>query len=199
MKTTHLFFCILVFSSTTLFAQEKDLKGIYSDVTTAINSALLTKSGSKELSGFLSYNSFTTTYTYDEKIARQSLLLEPVFLYFIVDRIALGLDVSYLREKTDYESLDISTTTEQTFVGPVAKMYFGEDRFRPFVLADYLFLVGDNYEGGVFDIGAGIFYHVSGNFGFSLLGKYGFMFSTKNYVDSQKRLFIGVGISNFIL
>ena len=53
MKTTHLFLCILVFSSTTLFAQEKDLKGIYSDVTTAINSALLTKSGSIELSGFL--------------------------------------------------------------------------------------------------------------------------------------------------
>jgi hypothetical protein len=199
MKRTLLLLFILVCSSTFLFAQEKDLKGIYSDVTTAINSALLTKSGSKELSGFLSYNSFTTTYTYDEKITRQNLLLEPVFLYFFVDHIALGLDVSYLREKTDYESLDFSTTIEQTFAGPVAKMYFGEDRFRPFVLADYLFLVGDNYEGGEFDIGAGVFYHVSGNFGFSLLGKYGFMFSTKNYVDSQKRLFIGIGISNFIL
>jgi len=199
MKTTCVLLCILVCSSTGVFAQEKDLKGIYADVTTAINSVLLTQSGSKEISGFLSYHSFTTTYTYDEKMTRMVFLIEPVFSYFFIDDISFGLDVSYVNEKTDYTSSDNTRIIEQTFAGPIAKMYFGEERFRPFILADYLFLVGDNYDGGVFDIGAGVFYHVTGNFGFSLFGKYGFMSSTKNDIDSQKRVFIGIGLTNFIL
>jgi hypothetical protein len=199
MKTTSLVLCIILFSSISLLAQEDDLKGIYTDITTAINSALLTQSGSKEISGFLSYNSFTTKYTYDEKMTQQIFLIEPVFLYFFIDNIALGLDVSYLNQKTDYKSSQDKETIEQTFVGPIAKMYFGEDRLRPFILADYLYLVGDNYDGGVLDIGAGVFYHVTGNFGFSFFGKYGFMSSTKDNIDRQNRVFIGIGISNFIL
>jgi hypothetical protein len=182
-----------------VFAQEKDVKELYTDVTTAINSVLLTQSGSKEISGFLSYHSFTTTFTYDEEIMRQMFLIEPVFLYFFVDDISIGLDVSYLNEQTDYRSTGDSRINEQTFAGPIAKMYFGEERIRPFIVADYLFLVGDTYSGGVFDIGAGVFYHITGNFGCSLLGKYGFMSSTKNVIDSQKRIFIGIGLSNFIL
>jgi hypothetical protein len=199
MKTTSLLLSILLFSSINLFAQEDDLKEIYTDVTTAINSVLLTKSGSIEISGFISYNSFTTNYTYDEKMTQQIFLIEPVFSYFFVDHISLGLDLSYLNQKIDYGSSADSRFIEQTFIGPTAKMYFGEDRFRPFILADYLFLVGDNYDGGVLDIGAGVFYHVTGNFGFSLIGKYGFMSSTNDNIDSQRRMFIGVGISNFIL
>jgi len=199
MKTTSLLLSILLFSSINLFAQDDDLKEIYTDVTTTINSVLLTKSGSIEISGFISYNSFTTNYTYDEKMTQQIFLIEPVFSYFFVDHISLGLDLSYLNQKIDYESSADSRTIEQTFIGPVAKMYFGEDRFRPFLLADYLFLVGDNYDGGVLDIGVGVFYHVTGNFGFSLIGKYGFMSSTNDNIDSQSRMFIGVGISNFIL
>lgn len=199
MKTTRVLLFILLFSTLNLFAQENDLKEIYTDVTTAIYSALLTKSGSMEISGFLSYNSYTTNFTYDEKMTQQIFLIEPVFLYFFVDNISLGFDVSYLNQKTDYESSEDSRTIEQTFVGPIAKMYFGEDRIRPFILADYLFLVGDNYDGGVLDIGAGVFYHVTGNFGFSIFGKYGFMSSTKDNIDSQSRIFIGIGISNFIL
>jgi hypothetical protein len=198
MKTTSLLLSILLFTSINLFAQDDDLKEIYTDVTTAINSVLLTKSGSIEISGFMSYNSFTTSYTYDEKMTQQIFLIEPVFSYFFVDHISLGLDLSYLNQKIDYESSADSRTIEQTFIGPVAKMYFGEDRFRPFLLADYLFLVGDNYDGGVLDIGAGVFYHVTGDFGFSLIGKYGFMSSTNDNIDSQSRMFIGVGISNFI-
>ena len=199
MKKISVLLFVLLFSSISLFAQEKELKEIYTDVTTAINSALLTKSGSIEISGFLSYNSYTTNFNYDEKMTQQIFLIEPVFLYFFVDNISLGLDVSYLNQKTDYKSSDDSRTIEQTFVGPIAKMYFGEDRFRPFILADYLFLVGDNYDGGVFDIGAGVFYHITGNFGFSFFGKYGFMSSTNDNIDSQNRIFIGIGISNFIL
>lgn len=199
MKTTKISVLILLFFSMTLFAQEKELKEIYTDVTTAINSALLTRSGSKEISGFLSYNYFSTKFTYDEKMTQQIILIEPVFSYFFVDNISLGIDLSYLNQKTDYESSDGPITLEQTFIGPIAKMYFGEARVRPFILADYLFLVGDNYDGGVLDFGAGIFYHVTGNFGFSLFGKYGIIWSSKDNIDRQNRIFIGIGISNFIL
>lgn len=199
MKTTHLTLYIFLFLSINLFAQENDLKRIYTDFTTAINSALLTKSGSIEVSGFISYQSFTTNFSSDEKVTQRIFLLEPVFLYFIIDNLSLGLDISYLNEKTDYQSSDGVTTIEQTFAGPMAKMYFAKDRFRPFIIADYLFLAGDSYDGGVLDIGAGVFYHLTGNFGISVFGKYGIMFSTKDTIDSQNRVFIGVGISNFIL
>ena len=124
MKTTSVFQFILLFSSISLFAQENDLKEIYTDVTTAINSALLTKSGSIEISGSFSYSSYTTNFTYDEKMTQQIFLIEPVFLYFIVDNISVGLDASYLNQKIDYKSSYDSRRTEQTFVGPITKMYF---------------------------------------------------------------------------
>lgn len=78
-------------------------------------------------------------------------------------------------------------------------MYFGEDNLRPFILAEYLFLVGDNFDGSELDFGAGIFCHVTGNFGFNFFGKYGFIWSSNNDIDTQNRIFIGIGISNFIL
>jgi len=199
MKTTLMLVFLLLVSSLNVFAQESDLKEIYTAVTTAINSALLTRSGAMEISGFLSYNYFSTKYTYDEKRSQQIVQIEPVFSYFFVDNISLGIDLSYLHQKTDYESSQGSTTLEQTFIGPIAKMYFGQDKFRSFILADYLFLVGDNYDGGVMDLGAGIFYHMTGNFGFSLFGKYGIIWSSTDNIDSQNRILIGIGISNFIL
>jgi len=199
MKTTIALAFILLIYSIDLFAQEKNLKGVYTDITTAINSALLTKSGSKEISGSFSYNYFSTRYINNVEMTQQILLIEPAFLYFIVDNISLGLDLSYLNQKTNDESSEGSKRVEQTFIGPVAKMYFAEEKLRPFILADYLFLVGDNYDGGVLDIGVGIFYHVTGNFGFSLFGKYGIIWSRKDDIDKQNRLFIGVSITNFIL
>jgi hypothetical protein len=199
MKTLSLISSFILIFSMNLTAQEQDLKEIYTDVTRAINSVLLTKSGSKELSGFLSYNYYNTKFTYDDEWSQQIVLFEPVFSYFFVDNISIGLDLSYLHQKTDYKSSEGSTTIEQTFVGPIAKMYFGEDRLRPFILADYLFMVGDNFDGGVLDFGAGVFFHATGNFGFSLFGKYGMMWSSRDAIDRQKRILIGIGINNFIL
>ena len=199
MKTMRILICILLFSSSQLFAQDKDLKEIYTDVTRAINSALLTKSGSMELSGSASFNYYNTRYSTDEKLTQQTLQLEPVFLYFIFDNVSLGLDLTYFNQKTDDETSEGSKHIEQTFAGPIAKMYFTDDRLRPFILADYLFLVGDNYKGRELELGAGLFYHVAGNFGFSLFGKYGIIWSGKDDIDNQKRVFIGAGITNFIL
>jgi hypothetical protein len=164
-----------------------------------INSALLTKAGSKELSGFISYNHSNTTYTYDAELYQQQILVEPLFSYFFVDNISLGIDLSYLHQKTESKPSGGTTRVEQTFVGPIAKMYFGEERFRPFVLTDYLFMIGDNFDGGVLDFGGGVFYHATGNFGFSLFGKYGTVWSSRDSIDRQNRLFIGIGINNFFL
>lgn len=199
MKSLKLFICFCVFISGQLLAQEEDLKDIYKDVTRVINSELLTKSGSKELSGFMSYNSYTTNYTDDSELSEQIILFEPVFSYFFVDNISIGLDLSYLHQKTESKPSGSSTRVEQTFVGPTAKMYFGEDRVRPFVLTNYLFMIGDNFDGGVLDVGVGVFYHATGNFGFSLFGKYGMMWSSQDSIDRQNRIFIGIGINNFIL
>ena len=199
MKSILIFIIISVLLPNFIFAQEKDLKEIYADVTTAINSTLLTKTNSIEMSGFLSYNYLSTEYSYDEKRTQQIFQVEPVFSYFFIDNVSLGIDLSYLYQKTDYQSSNESTTLEQTFVGPIAKMYFGEKRIRPFILADYLFMVGDNYDGGELDFGAGVFYQVAGNFGVNVFTKYGIIWSSQDNVDNQSRIFIGIGISSFIL
>jgi hypothetical protein len=182
-----------------IYAQDKDVKEIYTDFTTAINSALLTKKGANEISGFLSYNYLKTEYDYNDSRTEQIMQFEPGFSYFYFDNISFGLILSYLYQKTDYESSNDSRSMDQIFIGPMAKVYFSKEKFRPFLLTDYLFLTGDNFEGGEFDIGAGVLYHVTGNFGINLQVKYGFIWSDKNHIDNQNRIFIGVGFSNFIL
>jgi hypothetical protein len=199
MKAIKILVLFILFSSSNGFAQEKDLKKIYTEVTTAINSALLTKTTAMEISGFLLYNNFSTQYTYSEKMTQHIAQIEPVFSYFFFDNISLGIDLTYLYQETNFESSKESATLEQTFIGPTGKMYFGDEKFRPFIVADFLFLIGDNYDGSEMDLGAGLFYHIAGNFGISLIGKYGIIWSNNDKVDNQNRIFIGIGLSNFIL
>jgi hypothetical protein len=198
MKKIKIMTCILLLSVMHLSAQGDNLKEVYAKVTTAINTSLITRSGSIEISGSFSYNHYETRFVDNEKIKQQIVLLEPVVSYFFIDNLSLGLDFSYLNQKTDFGSSENSQTIEQSFVGPLIKWYFFEKRLRPFISADYLFMMGDNYEGRVLDLGAGLFYHVRGNFGFNLFAKYGFVWSTDSLIDSQNRLFIGLGITNFI-
>ena len=61
-KLLFLFLLFPVF----IFAQEETLKGIYKDVTTAINTALLTRKGAFEISGFASYNYYKTDFKNNE-------------------------------------------------------------------------------------------------------------------------------------
>lgn len=198
-RIVKFFIIILSFTVSNLFSQEKDLKEIYTDVTTAINSALLTKSGAMELTGFVAYNYYDTEYSAGDKKTEQILQAEPSFAYFIVDNISLGINISYQYQKSDNDLSGKSSEIDQTFVGPIAKLYFGDKKYRPFIFTDYLYLAGDDYGGSEIDVGAGLFYHVTGNFGISLFGKYGIIFSDDDNIDSQKRVFFGIGISNFIL
>jgi hypothetical protein len=199
MKQIFILLSILLLFPLHLFAQEKDLKDIYTEVTTSINSMLLTKTGSTEISGFISYARLSTAFSDDQKTTQQILQIEPVFSYFFIDHISFGIDISYLYQKIDYKSYRGAASFEQIFAGPIAKMYFGEDNPRPFILSDYLFLIGDNFDGGELDFGVGIFWHLTGNFGFNIYGKYGIIWSNNNDIDTRNQIFIGIGISNFML
>jgi hypothetical protein len=214
MKKIFFELLILFLSSLNLSAQDTDLKKLYTDFTTAINSALLTKQGSIELSGLLTYNYMKTEYE-NAAEGQQGIShstqnitqIEPQLSYFVIDDISLGLVLDYSHYKTEYELSGIipgiystsgKVSYEQTFIGPVAKMYFGEEKLRPFIFADYLVMFGDSH-GGEMDLGAGIFYHISGNFGINFFGKYGMIWPDENSIESQQRIFIGLGITNFIL
>ena len=157
MYTVKSSMIILVFFVSVLRAQDDDLKKVYTDVTTAINSALLTKSGSMEISGSVSFNYFNTSYNSGETLNQSIFQAEPQFSYFLFDNISLGIDLSYIYQKSEFERSDETTTLKQTALGPFAKMYFGDEKFRPFILADYLFLSGDDFKGGEADFGAEVY------------------------------------------
>jgi hypothetical protein len=179
-------------------AQEKDIKKIYTDITTKINSALLTQKSSIEMSGFISYSYYKTRFDYGDKREQHLVQIEPIISYFFSENLSFGLNFSYRYEKTENEVGNDPGAIEQLFIGPIGKYYFAEGAFRPFLFTDYLFLTGDNFDGGELGFGAGIMYHMVGNVGLNLQIKYGQIWSNKNNIDSQNTIFIGIGLSNFI-
>jgi hypothetical protein len=197
MKKRILFLSILF--PVIIFAQDDSLKDIYKDVTTAINSALLTKAGVVEISGFASYNYYKTNFKDNESVTQNILQIEPVVSYFVADNIAIGLDVKYMYENSKISSNSSTNSNSQTFAGPVAKMYFGEERYRPFIMIDYLVLAGDSYDGGEVDLGGGLMYHLDGNIGLNLFAKYGIIWYDSDTLDNKNRIFLGIGLSGFIL
>ena len=198
MRKMFLVSVIILATSSFLSAQESDIKKIYTDITTKINSALLTQKSSIEVSGFMSYNYYKTKFDYGEIRKQHLVQLEPIISYFFIDDLSFGLNLSYQYNKTENEVGNDPGTIEQTFIGPIGKYYFGKEDFRPFVFADYLFLAGDYFEGGEFGFGAGIMYHATGNIGLNLQLKYGQIWSNMDDINSQNTIFVGIGISNFI-
>jgi hypothetical protein len=179
-----------------LLAQETDLKKIYTDVTTRINSALLTRKGAYELNGFIYYNRLTTRYKQNLVIPEdkiETFQVEAGGAHFFMNNLSLGILLSYLNQKQN------NLRTDQTMAGPMIKKYFGDKEWRPYLFSDYLFLSGDNLDGGEWDMGAGLLYHVTGNFGIIVQVKYGILFANEESIKSQNRLFVGIGIINFIL
>ena len=193
------FILVLIFAASSLLsAQENDIKKIYTDITTKINSALLTQKSSIEVSGFMSYNYYKTKFDYGETRKQHLVQIEPIISYFFIDDLSIGLNFSYQYYKTENDVGNDPSAVEQTFFGPIGKYFLGEGDFRPFVFGDYLFLVGDNFEGGELGFGAGIMYHIAGNIGINFQLKYGQIWSNKDNIDSQNTIFVGIGLSNFI-
>ncbi len=179
-------------------AQDKNLQDIYSEITTKINSALLTRQSAWEVSGFSSFNYCKTGYKEGETLRQFTLHIEPVLAYFIVDDLALGMNLLYAYDKTERDSGNDAAALQQTFIGPIAKYYFGDDNVRPFLLSDYLFGMGDQFEGRELGAGAGIMFHISGNLGLNLQAKYSFIWSDDKTIDHQSKIMAGIGLSNYI-
>ena len=198
MRKIYWFSILFITLHSLLLAQENDLKKIYTNLTTEINSALLTQKSSMEISGFISYNHYRSKFDNGE-IQKQHLLhIEPVISYFVIDNLSAGLNISYQYNKIETDTEPESVKIEQTFVGPIGKYYFGEGQYRPFVFVDYLFLTGDNFKGGEIGFGAGLMYHIAGNIGLNIQAKYGQIWPQNDNIDSQNTIFIGIGLSSFI-
>jgi hypothetical protein len=191
---------------------KKDLKDIYTAITNKVNSAMLTRSGSNEIFGSASFQSLKTEYeavgqTYvhiGNQSTQQLLNVDLGYVRFIFNNLSLGIlfSMRYQRETTNSLGYEHSHSDEQTWVGPVVKKYFGNDRIRPFVTAGYLLLRGDVNASGEANMGVGLLVHASGNMGIALQAQYGVL-NTKNtdsikYI-SQNRLLFGVGLTHFIL
>jgi len=196
MKQLLIIFVGVACAFSQIMAQETDLKEVYTDVTTKINSSLLTRKGAFELNGNIFYDRLKTEYSEGNEgweFIDKTFQADAGVSYFIMNQLSLGILLSYLDQKRLYANL------QQTMMGPVAKLYFGEKRWRPYLFIDYLFINGDVMDGGETDIGAGILYHVTGNFGFSLQLKYGILSADEENIKGFSRMFIGIGIVNFIL
>lgn len=198
MRQILIILILILAEFSSLFAQDTDLKKIYTDITTEINSALLTKKSSIEVSGVISYNYYKTKFDDGDTREHHLVQIEPVISYFFINDLSFGLNLSYQYEKSEIDAGNNSGTIEQTFIGPIGKYYFGEGEFRPFIFADYLFLTGDNFDGGELGFGAGLMYHITGSTGLNLQIKYGHIWSNKDNVDSQNAIFVGIGFSSFI-
>ena len=196
MKYMYMFIMITWGFFAPAMAQETDLKKIYTDITTTINSALLTRKGAFELSGNIFYDRLETEYRLNndkQEFTNETFQFDAGLAHFLVNNLSLGVLISYLNQKQYTERI------EHTMVGPVIKYYIGEKRWRPYLFADYLFMTGDVMDGGETDIGAGLLYHVTGNFAISLQFKYGILSADEETFKGLNRIFIGLGIVNFIL
>jgi hypothetical protein len=74
MKKLFVLISILVAMNSISIAQESKIKDLYTNITTQINSVLLTRKSSLEFSGFAAYNQFKTGFKNNEEISRQTLL-----------------------------------------------------------------------------------------------------------------------------
>ena len=175
--------------------QEKDLKRVYTTITNAINTAILTRRGSNEIGGSIFYHSCKTEYDTGEKATEQILNAELGLARFIANNLSLGILFSHLDQSNTIDG----SSVKQTGFGPSLKFYFGNERTRPFVFAQYLFLKGDRFDGGELGFGLGALYHLAGNVGIAAQMKYGIVFPGTSTVERQRRILLGLGLTNFIL
>ncbi len=201
MKRLSILIVLLAIVCSQILAQETDLKKVYTDVTTQINSALLTSKGSFEINGSIFYDRLTTTYdlTADAELIMETFQVDVGVSHFLMNNLSLGLLFTYKNLSSDIDGKSV-TNASLTYAGPIFKYYFGKDRWRPYIFTDYLFYsndVGD--QKGEFDLGAGILYHLSGNTGITMQFKYGISVIEEGEVIDQDRIFIGIGLATFIL
>ncbi len=178
---------------------KKDLKDIYTAITNKVNSAMLTRRGSNEIEGSASFQSVRTEYDKGLKITERLLNADFGYGRFVFNNLSLGILLSVRNQSVTNEITDVKKSTNQIWIGPSLKKYFGRDKVRPFVSAQYLLLRGDIFEGGEADLGAGLMIHVAGNMGLILQARYGFLTTDDETVNSRNRLLLAAGMIHFTL
>lgn len=97
MKRLSILIVLLAIVCSQILAQETDLKKVYTDVTTQINSALLTSKGSFEINGSIFYDRLTTTYdlTADAELIMETFQVDVGVSHFLMNNLSLGLLFTY--------------------------------------------------------------------------------------------------------
>jgi hypothetical protein len=194
-----LLFCALCGMFQDTLAQKTDLKDLYTGITTAINSALLTRKGSVEMRGSMYYDRLKTTYKNGPEYVDEVIQVKPAIYYMIFDNVGLGGMLSYTKSTYQIGGSSHKEVNTQTALGPSLKKYFYKDKWRPFATAGYLAHIGDNWQGREIDLGLGLMYHLQSTTALSLEINYGFIRPNDHDIDHRSRILVGVGISSFIL
>ncbi len=193
-----LFSLLCCFVQNTL-AQKRDLKDLYTNITTAVNSALLTQKGSVEIRGSMYYDRLQTRYKEGPEFIDEIIQVKPAAYYMMFDNVGLGGLLCYSRNTTQITGGSDKTVSTQTAIGPSLKKYFRKDSWRPFATLGYLAHLGDQREGREFDLGIGIMFHLQSTTALSLEVNYGFIRPSEQAVDSRSRILVGIGLSSFML
>ena len=181
------------------YAGNKDLRHAYTSITNTINSAILTRRGSNEISGSASFQSLKTEYESGTNTTERLFNADLGYGRFIVNNLSLGFLVSIRNQSVTDDLSNQKESVDQVWVGPSLKKYFGNDKVRPYLSAEYLFLRGDLFDGGEADLGLGLLVHASGNMGVTMQAKYGISPSGSESIHSRNRLLFSVGMVHFIL
>ncbi len=156
--------------------------------------------------GSLTYHTRTTTLKYNDsemmEFVDNKYLVNPSIGYFVINGLAVGLDVMYLTNTTDYSypgtteeysGSEDKITSGETMIGVFAKYYYGDKKLKPFVnckvgyvsLSEEISYVGDVYENYKTDakgIGlaasAGAIYFLNDHVGLELGAGYGMAATT---------------------
>ncbi len=162
--------------------------------------------------GSLTYHTRTTTLKYNDsemmEFVDNKYLVNPSIGYFVINGLAVGIDVMYLTNTTDYSypgttednnGSEDKITSGETMIGVFAKYYYGDKKLKPFVngkigyvnLSEEISYVGDEYEnyktdarGLGFAGSIGAIYFLNDHVGLELGAGYGFAATTDKDDDN---------------
>lgn len=147
-------------------------------------------SGLFNVSGDATISYSKSEQEYIGNITQTEIKFAPASSYFIIDKLSIGLELSYnYFEKKSGEPLDLQDIEMFLGFGPIIKYYFLDNNLSPFVKGGYshnIFNITDSYfknrksfTGFSAVIGAGLNYFITNNLSLE---------TSLDYVFSQKQI-----------
>ncbi len=160
-----------------------------------------------------SYSSMTLKFEYDGEefdemeMKMADLTFSPILGYFVMDGLAVGLDLNYTSSKAKIGDGDWSDPSTELGASLFGRYYFGSGNFKPFGHAQVGFMSmsdsdadEDKYSGLVYGLGLGADYFLNDNVALELGISYN-MGKIKNKADDLEVIKPGVlsfGIGVFV-